>query len=48
MVKVMSRLINTGSGHGFSFGVKAWTEMETWCMPYAEVVSSEKTLQLWK
>ena len=28
MVKVTRLLIKAGSEHGFSFGVKAWTEME--------------------
>ena len=28
MVKVTSLLINAGSGHGFSFGVRAWTEID--------------------
>ena len=45
VVKVTSLLINAGSGHGFSFGVKAWTEMEIQCVKgiyMLEVVSSEK------
>ena len=25
-------LIKARSGHGCSFGVRAWTEMETWCV----------------
>ena len=28
MVNVTNLLVKTGSGVGFSFGVKAWTEME--------------------
>ena len=47
MVKVTSLLINAGSGPGFSFGVRAWTEMEIWCvngMFILKVVSSEKNL----
>ena len=47
MVKVTSLLINTGSGLGFSFAVRGWTEMEIWCikcMFMLEVVSSEKNL----
>ena len=45
MVKVMRLLIKATSGHGFSFGVRAWTEMEIRsikgiCM--LKVVSSEK------
>ena len=27
----MSLLIKAGNGHGFSFGVRAWTEMGSWC-----------------
>ena len=44
MVKVTSLLIKGGSGVGFSFGVRAWTEMEIWCvkgMYRLKVVSSE-------
>ena len=32
MVKVTSLLVKAGSGVGFSFGVKAWTEMEILCV----------------
>ena len=32
MVMVMSLLINAGSGLGFRFEVRAWTEMEIWCI----------------
>ena len=32
MVKVMSLLAKAGSGLGFSFGVRSWTEMEIWCV----------------
>ena len=48
MVKVTCLLNNAGSRLGFSFGVRAWTEMEIWsvkayiCM--LKVVSSEKNL----
>ena len=30
MVKVTCLLIQVGSEHGFSFRVRAWTEMEIW------------------
>ena len=43
----MSLLIKAGSGVGFSFGVRAWTEMEIQCvkgMYRLKVVSSEKGL----
>ena len=32
VVKVMSLLIVTGSALGFSFGVRAPTEMRIWCV----------------
>ena len=32
MVNVTNLLVKTGSGVGFSFGVKAWTEMEIRCV----------------
>ena len=32
MVKVKSLLIKAGSRHEFSFGVRAWIEMEIWCI----------------
>ena len=47
MVKVTSLLINAGSGPGFSFGVRAWTEMEIWCIKgifMVKVVSSGTNL----
>ena len=47
MVKVMSLLAKAGSGLGFSFGVRAWTEMEIRCvkgMCRLKLVSSEKKL----
>ena len=47
MVKVTSLLINARSGPGFSFRVRAWTEMEIWCvkgMVILKLVLSEKNL----
>ena len=44
MVKVMSLLAKAGSGLRFSFGVRAWTEMEIRCvkgMYRLKLVSSE-------
>ena len=44
MVKVTSLLAKAGSGLRFSFGVKAWTEMEIRCikgMYRLKLVSSE-------
>ena len=32
MVKVTSLLAKAGSGLGFSFGVRAWTEIEIQCV----------------
>ena len=32
MVKVMSLFVKAGSGLRFSFGVRAWTEMEIRCV----------------
>ena len=32
MVKVTSLITKAGSGLGFSFGVRAWTEMEIRCI----------------
>ena len=32
MVKVTSLIVKAGSGLRFSFGVRAWTEMEIWCV----------------
>ena len=32
MVKVMSLIVKPGSGLRFSFGVRAWTEMEIQCV----------------
>ena len=45
MVNVMSLLVKAGSGVGFSFGVKDWTEMEIRCvkgMYRLKLISSEK------
>ena len=45
MVKATSLLINAGIGHGFSFGVRTWIEMEIWCvkgMCGIKVVCSKK------
>ena len=45
VVKVTSLFVKAGSGLGFSFGVRAWTEMEIWCvkgMYRLKLVSSEK------
>ena len=45
MVKVTSLLVKTGSGRGFSFGVRAWIEIKIWCvkgMYRLKLVSSEK------
>ena len=42
---VMSLLAKAGSGLGFSFGVRAWTELEIWCvkgMYRLKLTSSEK------
>ena len=44
MVKVMSLLAKAGSGLGFVFGVRAWTETKIWCvtgMCMLKVVSSD-------
>ena len=44
MVKVTSLLAKAGSGLRFSFGVRAWTEMEIRCvkgMQRLKLVSSE-------
>ena len=44
MVKVTSLLARAGSGLSFSFGVRAWTEMEIRCvkgMLRLKLVSSE-------
>ena len=44
MVNVTSPLAKAGSGVGFSFGVKAWTEMEIRCvkgMYRLKLISSE-------
>ena len=49
MVKVTSLLAKAGSGLGFSFGVRAWIEMEIWCikcMYRLKVLSSEKVLRV--
>ena len=45
MVNVTSLLAKAGSGVGFSFGVRAWAEMEIWCvkgMYRLKLTSSEK------
>ena len=45
VVKVRSLLAKAGSGLGFSFGARAWTEMEIQCikgMHRLKLVSSEK------
>ena len=45
MVKVTSLLAKAGSGVGFSFVVRARTEMEIWCvkgMFRLKLISSEK------
>ena len=44
MVKVTSLIVKAGSGLRFSFGVRAWTEMEIQCvkgMHRLKLVSSE-------
>ena len=43
-VKVMSFLINAGSGLGFSFGARPWTEMEIWCVKRMFILKVEKNL----
>ena len=48
MVKIMSLLIKATCGLGFSFGVRAWTEMEIWCVKgifMLKFVSSDKQLR---
>ena len=48
MVKVTSLLIKAESALGFSFGVRAETEMKIWCvkvMHLLKVGSSEKNLE---
>ena len=45
MVNVTSLLAKAGSGVGFSFGVRAWTEMEILCVKgiyRLKRISSEK------
>ena len=45
MDKVISLLAKAGNGLGFSFGVRAWTEMEIQCdkgMHKVKLVSDEK------
>ena len=45
LIKVMSLLVKAESGHEFSFGVRAWKEMEIQCvkgMHKLKLVSSEK------
>ena len=44
MANVTSLLAKAGSGVGFSFGVRAWTEVEIWCvkgMYRLKLISSE-------
>ena len=45
MVNIMSLLAKAGSGVGFNFGVRAWTELEIWCvkgMYRLKLILSEK------
>ena len=47
--KVASLLVKAGSGLGFSFGVRGWTEMEIWCikgMYRLKLVSSGKKFRI--
>ena len=44
MVKVTSLLIEAESALGFSFGVRAQTEMNIWCIKSMHLISSEKNL----
>ena len=47
MVKVTSLIVKAGSGLRLSFGVRAWTEMEIWCvkgMYRLKLVSCENNL----
>ena len=44
VVKVTSLLNKVGSGLGFSFGVRGWTEMEIWCVK--GIVSSQKEFKV--
>ena len=46
MVKVMTLLVKAGSGLVFTFGVRAWTEMEIWCMHRLKLVSSEEKFRV--
>jgi len=46
MVKVTSLLIKAESGLGFSFGVRAWTETEKWCVKCMLMLTSEKKLRV--
>ena len=49
MVKVTSLLIKARSGHGCSFGVRAWTEMEIWYVKSVymlKVISSKKIFRV--
>ena len=47
LIKIASLLINARSAIEFSFGVRAWTEMEIWCVKcMLKVVSREKNLGL--
>ena len=48
IVKVTSLVFKAGSGFGFSFGVRAWTEMKIRCikgMYRLKLVSSKKKIQ---
>ena len=47
MVKVKSLLIKAGSRHEFSFGVRAWIEMEIWCVKGMWHVYAKSNLK-WK
>ena len=49
VVKVTGLLVKAGSGVGFSFGVRAWTEMEIRCikgMFRLKLVSSNKNSEI--
>ena len=42
----MSPYIKFGSGHGFSFGVRAWTEMEIWRVKYMHMLKYKCILKM--
>ena len=44
MVKVTSLVIEAESAIGFSFGVRAQTEMKIWCVKTMHLISSKKML----